>query len=349
MTDLETRLRSVLSERAESAPAAVDLVQEARGRLARRRRSAWRGAGVVCVVAVAAIALAAALRAPAPPSESTSPGPDAPPVAVAVPPGWHTETWRDVEIQVPDGWSYGRVADSCTDVGHGAPVVERPTERMSSGRCGPAPSGYGVQFLAADGPGVGDVGVAHLYASGSGPQLFPEGAWVGVADVGGEAVIKVATRSERVADQVLGSARRITDLDSNGCEPTADLAMGDGVPVLGAIVTVSAVSVCGYDVLAGPATVEPLAWSTRLTGAPAQVMLEALKSAALHGNASARRCLTDPLGPAYLLRFGSARVWVRPVGSCPPRGAVVDGTQTRLLTPQILSLVTGLAPAPTAP
>ncbi|CUR57849.1 hypothetical protein NOCA2460010 [metagenome] len=334
-----------IAELTESAPAPVRLAEGARRRLARRRRAtvtAMSLAAVLVAVPAALVALAGAddRPAPLPPRPTTEQLPE----GLDVLPGWHTESWRDVEIQVPDSWAYGALAVHCGGRGQGTPVVERPSGRMPLVACSPA-QGYGVQFVAAGDLDPGEQpGVVSRYASGDGVARYPDGAWVGVGAPGGEAALRVVARSERVAEQVLASAHRIGDLDGNGCEPTADLAVTDGVPVIGGIVTVSAVAVCGYDVLAGPATEEPLAWSARLTGDAAQGLLDSLQSAAVHGNASARRCLSDPFGPAYLVRIGSARVWVRPVGSCPPNGAVVDGGQTRLLTPEVLSQVAGLTP-----
>ncbi|MGD9959065.1 hypothetical protein [Nocardioides sp.] len=344
MSDLEERLRSVLSDRAEEAPAPVGLAQGARARLARRRRATVLVVGLAVALVAVPIGVLNLSRSPDRQPAPTTPSPDEVPGAVEVFNGWHTETWRDVEIQVPNTWIHGRLTNGCTSPRPATPVVERPGERMPLHSCGPV-NGYGVQFVPVDGFDVGDSpGVVHRYTAGNGIDLYPDGAWVGVITVGGQAGIRVVARSEYVASYLLSSARRVGEVDSNGCEPAADLAMTDGVPVLQALLSVSAVSVCGYDVVAGPATLEPLAWSARLTGDAAQELLDSLKESALHANASARRCLRDPFGPAYLLRFGSERVWIRPVGSCPPDGAVVDGAQTRFLTPGILREVAALAP-----
>lgn len=346
MSDFEDRVRGALQGGAEEAPAGDGLVAGARHRLRQRRRTAFAAVAVAAVLVAVPVGVTVLDRTGTPEPTPPAADPTGRSSARDMPTGWHVETWRDLEILVPNTWGYGSLSTWCLG-GESTPqpVVERPGGVVEPIACARPVNGYGVQFLDASKTGVvATPGAVHQYHAKGDVQRYPEGAWIGYAGTLGDGAIRVVARLEYTARFLVKSAQRLDEADSNGCEPTADLAVTGGVPVLQGISEVSAVSVCGYDVLAGPATLEPLAWSSRLTGDAAQELLGTIKASALHANASARRCLQDPFGPAYLLRFGDEQIWVRPVGSCPPDGAVVDGAQTRFLTPEILDLVARAGP-----
>ena len=113
MSDLETRLRDTLSERAGAAPDALGLATGARRRL-RRRRTTW----AVAAAAVVAAGVPVGLSQLAPSSDGGGRIADEPTATSGLPPGvietgYRAESWHDVTFEVPVDWGYGGTSGWC--------------------------------------------------------------------------------------------------------------------------------------------------------------------------------------------------------------------------------------------
>ena len=154
MSDLETRLRDTLSERAGAAPDALGLATGARRRL-RRRRTTW----AVAAAAVVAAGVPVGLSQLAPSSDGGGRIADEPPATSGLPPGvietgYRAESWHDVTFEVPVDWGYGGTSGWCAGGGAVAEVgavVARPDSVVPAIACSPV-NGYGVTVgpLVAD-------------------------------------------------------------------------------------------------------------------------------------------------------------------------------------------------------
>lgn len=329
MGDVEARLRAALEAGAKDAPDGTGLVAAVHRRSRERRRRRVLVAGVV-LGAVAVPGTLALLGGdgpgPEPPASDASVAIDpVKPSAPGIPSGLHPESWRDLEILVPNTWGHGTLATWClTDREPGNPVVERPGGVVSTIGCRGPELGYGVQFLD---PGRVDLtrsdGSVERVGSRAGDrQVYPAGSWVGLADAGGDAVARVVARNEYVARFVLGSVRRVDGLDSAGCAPRAGRGAGGGT---------GTVSVCRY------AADGWLEQSERLDAAGARAALRAVEQAPVRRGAGA--CPPDSgRHPEVELVTGSHLGTVRVVwaAACAAgRGVFVDGV-VRELTPDVL-------------
>ncbi len=207
MSDFEDRVRSALSSASESAPPADGLAPAARGRLRKRRRTTFVAVAAALVVAAIPTGLAIANGGdgsdPTPPvaTEPTS-GPDE---------GWRWESYRDVELQVPDGWGYGGGSDWCIgdpDLDSVTPQVTRPGGVVATIGCLPQYA-YGVTFASS-----AAVDLAH--PSGSIWQygdegVYPDGAWLSIV-VEDEVAVTVVTRDQATASRIVESVQTI-DVD----------------------------------------------------------------------------------------------------------------------------------------
>ncbi len=210
MTDFDERLTRALVEGAKAAPSADRLVTGALARIRARRRSR---------LGVAAVGVALAIAVPL--GTATLLGRDR---DVADPaPTTRTESWHDLEIEVPVEWKTGSRSTWCAR-GRGsepAPVVERPGMAVLHILCASPQTSYGVSFLESDllDPALptGQV-TQYVWSGGDGTKLYPNGSWVGLRVLGGVAV-QVAARDQAVARQILDSASSIVGADSNGCAP----------------------------------------------------------------------------------------------------------------------------------
>lgn len=177
--------------------------------------------------------------------------------------GWHAETWRDLQLFVPNTWGYGDLRDWCTTPGTIAPVVDRPGERDLSSRCASPRFGYGVRFLSDD---VGrEVGALHRTRPAE-RQLFPADAWVGVGCARCEVAVLVVAPTQFVGQYLMRSVTPFELVDVHGCPPERRAERVAGGP--------GAVTLCWYD--GGR-----LEASTQLTGAEAdsaQRTLAAIRS-----------------------------------------------------------------------
>ena len=231
MTDIEERLTAALRSVGDDAPVAAGLAGAARERRASRRRTTvlTSAAAVAAMVAVVGgvTMLGSSDDSGRPPFAN-----DATPTVTPTTPSGRVETWRDVSVTVPADWGYGSLSTWCLDgaTEPGTPVVERPGGARELILCeGPA-NGYGVQF--SEGAVLDDArrpGEVWQYLGGD-VLMFPEGAWLGYQRTD-HAMVQVVAPSRDVAEQVLGSFERVTDLDANGCParpPHAAGAVADG-------------------------------------------------------------------------------------------------------------------------
>lgn len=322
MSDFESRVRDALGAGASGAPEAVGLADAARGRARARRRTTVAAAAVAVLALVAVPAGVLAVR------DSGDSGPgvakdttDSP--SSVVPDGWRTETWHDLEVQVPDDWGYGALSTWCISADQpGDPVVQRPEGAVEMIACTPA-SGYGISFFdSAVVTMLGPEGKARQ----PGDASLPEGAWAGFATVDGGAGVSVVAATRELAQQVLDSAVRVDGVDGNGCAPQAAKAPGVGDE--------DAVSVCRYD---GAGL---LVQSERLTGRDASDAVAALEAAP--ETTYAPPCAEEPGGDQEQTEFalmvaGDRTYTVQWTGSaCPYHGVFVGDDVRRSLTPDVM-------------
>jgi hypothetical protein len=240
-----------------------------------------------------------------------------------VPDGWRTETWHDLEVQVPDDWGYGALSTWCIGSDEpGDPVVQRPEGAVESIACLPG-SGYGISFFDS-------IVVTMLGPEGEvrqpGDASVPDGAWTGFATVDGGAGVSVVAASRDLAQRILDSAQRVEGVDGNGCAPEEAEAPGAG--------DADAVSVCRYDADG------LLLQSERLIGQDASDAVAALEAApetAVSPPCAAR--MTGDLGQTeYALMIASDTTYtVQWTGSaCPYHGVFVGDDVRRQLTADVM-------------
>ncbi|MFT3872788.1 MAG: hypothetical protein QM714_09105 [Nocardioides sp.] len=217
MSDLETLLRTSLDAAADHAPNSGNLLAGARRRLRRRRVLAT--SVVVAAVAMAVVPISLALGDGGVDRSKLPVATDSPSVAS----GWRIESWRDIEVTVPDTWGHDSLDQWC--VGGGDPaevgVVQRPEGGQTDVLCSPV-SGYGLKFGdPADVDTKHDPGEIWQYGGG---DAYPDGAWLASwsPGSGSEAAISVVTPDRATARRIIDSAHRFSDFDANGCPPHAD-------------------------------------------------------------------------------------------------------------------------------
>ena len=215
MSDLETRLRDTLSERAAAAPDAIGLAAGARRRL-RRRRTTW--AVATAAVVAAAIPVGLSLGGSDPTPDDTAPiASEAPPVTD----GFRAETWRDLTLEVPEDWGHGG-SDWCANGGTLAddPRVGRPDTLVFSILCSPA-NGYGATIApsATFDPAYASGEVWRYDTEGVVNAQYPDDTWLSYWYDGSD-VVTVATPDRALTQRIVGSVTRFEGLDPNGCPPT---------------------------------------------------------------------------------------------------------------------------------
>lgn len=289
MDDLERRLRDALDAGVDTEPDARGLAAAARGRARRRRRTLVASVAAAAVVAMA-VAVPTLLARPG----SSGERPHAVDRASEVPDGWHGESWRDVEVLVPDGWRPGNLGTWCLDEDVPAtPRVERPEGVVPAIGCRPQ-RGYGLRFFA---PAPGQASAGGVLQGPTRSQDYPDGAWTGSVVVG-HAGVEVVARDRDTAAEVLGSAHRTEVQDSRGC-PSGVYANTD---FSGPDVVHGPITVCRY--AGNPGNAEPgywLAQSTTLSTAQSAAVRDAV-AAAPAGRLPFTRCEGE--SEFYLLTAG---------------------------------------------
>ena len=273
MSDLETRLRETLAERAGAAPDALGLATGARGRL-RRRRTTW----AVAAAAVVAAGVPLGLGQLAPSSDGGGQVADEPTATSGLPPGvietgYRAESWHDVTFEVPSDWGYGGVSGWCAG-GDGDPedvpaVVNRPDTVVTLIACTPT-NGYGATvgpLIAATFEPTHPSGHVWRYDEAvADAATYPDGTWLGLW-FDDDVVVTVATPDRAETRRLVDSVHRFTGADPNDCPAT--LGEAEAATVTQSYETFS---ICRY----GPD--DRLEASRRLIGTESQVAQDAIFS-----------------------------------------------------------------------
>jgi hypothetical protein len=311
MADLEDRVADGLGGTAGRAPGPGDLAAGARQRLRRRRRTtAGVVAAVVAVVAVP-VAVAGVLT-----GDDGSAGGDPPGAAGGAPPGWRTETWRDLSLRVPPDWDRGGGTDWCTsgrEVEDATPQVSRPGGVIPTIACSPS-FGYGAHFAEPSGGELppGTEGVVQRYRG----ERYPDGSWIGYAATG-QAAVWVVAADRTTARQVLDSTEPVAGVDAHGCATFLSMAAPTGS---------DRISVCRYDAEGW------LEQSELLSESDSRLAVAAV-AAAPPAPPSARRCFWEELLERPAITLGSERfnatVLYEGCHAVDPAGGVVPRELTR--------------------
>lgn len=324
MTDFETWVTEALADASTDAPRAEGLAERAGRRLQLRRRRRTTGAVAAAVLAAVAVPVAIGLtrggsdRGPTPPIATETP-------EVVVPAGWRIETWRDLEIQVPESWDYGALSQWCVGDGGDAgskPAVQRPEGAVTHVLCSPN-NGLGAQFFDPTTDSrdwVYRPGAIWRYERGD-VAVYPEGSWLGYEVLGSGGVLVVAP-DRATAQDILDSARPVEGLDSNGCAPRDDAMVAVSAP--GDIF----VAVCRYGADGW------LQQSERLSSADSVRALEALTSAPIDFDTSP--CPATPELTDHVLLSGEGRVLRVEYGGCRGDHGVYEAGKHRELTADVM-------------
>ena len=318
MSDVETRLSEGLAGTAARAPHPTDLAAGARSRLRRRRRTT--AAVVAAALAVVAIPVGVVAVVGGPDPDPGAPDRRDSTVADSLPADWRTETWRDLSVDVPPGWTYGGGTDWCTsgrDVAGTPPQVSRPGGVIPMIACEPS-YGYGVHFSE---PSSGELppgteGVVQQYRG----SRYPDGSWIGYAATGAAAVW-VVTDDRTTTRQVLDSATPVGEVEANGCATRVEMVSPT---------TNEQVSVCRYSADGW------LEQSELLSRQDSSAAVEALNAAPLAEQG--RPCSPGLSGgsPTIGLLGGQAFAQVVLEGPCTGIQDSSRGTSARRLTPDVL-------------
>jgi hypothetical protein len=221
MTDFEERLTDALTHAAGDAPEAGGLVEGARTRSRARRRRTTLAVAAASVAVLGVVAGTAMLgNGGGSPPAADDPTPS---VVVDPQPPQRVESWRDLQVTVPDDWGYGPLSTWCTNgaTSPGTPVVERPEGMRDMILCTEPANGYGVMFFDGSlADLVYKAGHIWQYEKGDAGAAYPEGAWLGYQrGANRDNVVWVVGPDRATTEQILGSVQRITDVDVNGCSP----------------------------------------------------------------------------------------------------------------------------------
>jgi hypothetical protein len=343
MNDLETRaeqaFRDALSRQADAfEPATLAPI---------RRQPHARRIGLIAVAASVLLVLGTTVgvalwrgSSDRGPAEDTA-GPAA---------GWRYESYRDVQIEVPESWGYAAApgSDWCADLAGGEGRFPTQPYVDTSGR---------FSLLL----GIGCVGRADLLggqvperlweshvslvAAGQ-PGAVEDGTvtakgWTRIARTIGSVQLRVLADGEHLeqARRIAASAE-VVEADHNGCPATSDIQAERYVRPTEAfdvteVADVDSISVCQYAI--GEGTARPwLLASRKLTGDPADDVLAAVKAAPAGGGPNTPNSCLHGVNkePAIVLRLNTAdrshEIYVYNA-SCINNG-FDDGTTVRALT-----------------
>ncbi len=235
--DAATLTAALRARTAAVDPLPVELSSRAARVSTRHRERAVRRVALATLLAAVGVPLVVSLWPAATGGLDLDPSPDDSTLEEVLPDGFRTESWRGVELGVPDDWGHGPLAGWCLDDDLPTPRVERA--RPGGGAtCDPALA-PGVQFRL-DGDPAPDV---------------PDDLAVGERTLDGRVVL-VATPDPDLTDQVLATARSVERTDSAGCAVQRAIPRaGKNFPAVepGSV----ALSVCRYEVgVSGPNLVQ---------------------------------------------------------------------------------------------
>jgi hypothetical protein len=285
----------------------------------------------VAAVVLAAVAVPVAIgltrggsdRAPTPPIATETPG-------VVVPAGWRIETWRDLEIQVPESWEYGALGAWCLGEPErtgGPGIVERPGGIVPAIGCMPPANGYGVQFWTPSSQldEAFVAGTVSHYSALPAQESYPDGAWLAASSGDAHARITVVAPDRETAERILASARPVDGLDGNGCAPREDAMVAVSAP--GGIFF----AVCRYGADGW------LQQSERLSSADSARALQALTSAPVATDT--KLCTGDRIDTEdveLVLFSGEGRVIRVSWGGCPRDAGIFEGGKHWALTEDVM-------------
>jgi hypothetical protein len=280
---VEHLVRDVLRSAADGAPEARGLAAGARRRARSRRRTAMAAAAVVAVVGAAAAvpvvqALGGSDRGAPVAKDPRGPQPD------PAPPGWRAESWRDLQVHVPDAWQHGSMANWCVDspVIPEGPLVDRQEGFIPAIDCSPHSLGHGVRFLD---PAEEQPWSIQPRQVPEGSGRYPAGAWVG-GFVGDNAAVEVVAPDRQLAQQILDSVQEGLVADGRGCVS----GIYGNTDFMGPDEVEGPLTVCRYASVEG--TRDPSYWlaeSTTLTEGQSDAVREAVASAP-RGQGAFTRC-----------------------------------------------------------
>ncbi|TCC29451.1 hypothetical protein [Kribbella speibonae] len=221
----EKLIADTLSRHAADAPADDHLLSVVHARLRRRRTGRSIGA-VVVAAAVVATAVTASQNL------STELHTD-PPAALDPAPGWHWESFKTVQVQVPSSWTQYVSGSAPCPSSLGSPVIGRFNDWLGGRRL---PCAAAVLPLSErqDYLWFNDV-------QAPGIKRY-DGGWTEETRLVGGVKLSVLTRDDALRERILDSARPITGTDFYGCTPRDP---GDQPGKLGED-AVTSVNVCEY-------------------------------------------------------------------------------------------------------
>jgi hypothetical protein len=264
----EALISQSLESHAADAPSDDTLLSGVHTRLRRRRLARTSGA-----VVLACAAVATAVTGVHSLTDEVSPSP-APSVAQP-PPGWHWESYSNIQVQVPDGWQDG-VANpnwGCTKKKPAGPEIGRPF------------LGYRATVgCPVDAPALA-FRVPHLFFDFN-PRAgtFPrDHGWTEETRVIDGLGLSVFSDDDAVRRRILDSATLINGTDVNGCAPSHPAALrsdrrpasGSGLSSVG---EVESVQICAYRTGSGTDR-PPLLASAKISGDRARAVGDALLAA----------------------------------------------------------------------
>jgi hypothetical protein len=261
-------LAAALRHHAGEAPSADGLPEKAMAVASRRRRRRINAS--IAAIVVLAVGIPVAILAAAGGGGDMRPAIDA---------TWRWESYRNVQVQVPPDWAYGIPGPAwCTA------LPEGETRRIRPGVVG-RPGDTSAILCPTEYPPVKqrENWLTFNLRGTVGERRF-DGGWVEETRRVDGVYLTVFTNDDTLREAILRSAQPIAGTDRHGCATdhpvTADPAgyrpdpAGGGLPPAD---TVESISVCRYEMPSDSAA--PLLSSARITGARAQEVVGAIRSA----------------------------------------------------------------------
>lgn len=303
----EAAFRSAFAEHARHAP--DDRLEMSSGR---RRR--WLP--VAAAAAVLALLGGAGLAAVVGGQESAPPGDGDTPTAAsgelpAPEPGQRWVSWRDVAVQVPQEWGYGREPgeDWCADDGNRGEGRPQPYVALDPSYGGVLAIGCFADESGAPaifGPAPEQLWQTHVaLEAADGPDVTEtHDGWTTTTRTLGDVRVRLLTDDPAATEGILASATTFTT-DQHGCDATSPAQAEEFVRPPAFDVTevegVDAISVCQYNRDAGLDRPGLMA-SHRVTGAEATGLLRGFQQAPEGGGPDRPQdCLPDDYGDTVVV------------------------------------------------